>query len=409
MEGMACIFPSLEDVYANFGLFYDLLGYEAVSNFLYRAHFQEAEGRPIRIHAFRSSLRHPNSRRLITNNKLSNDLDRVMSSFFQRLKGDDDPELLIDCFVTTKESHIADERLARISEDLVGKIQSLDTANGEQLTELIDRVKQTQRNEFVILVGTKGAGKSTFIDRFFYQVLPRPLLKECVIAKINLGDSKGDEASITTWLDQRLLEKLEAKLFNNYSATFDDLKAMFFDEYKRLSNFSLRPLYERDKEAFQIEFGKHVEKRREERPHEYIQRLVRHIVQMRRKVPCIIFDNADHFTIEFQERVFQYARSIYESELCLVIMPITDRTSWQLSHEGALCSFENVSLFLPTPEPKKVLMKRVEFLEMKLAEEKKTSGRGYFLSRGISLTIENLTAFTAALQTIFLKTGETSL
>ena len=128
-------------------------------------------------------------------------------------------------------------------------------------------------------------------------------------------------------------------------------------------------------------------------------------MRVRRKLPCIVFDNADHFTIEFQERVFQYARSIYEKQLCLIIMPITDRTSWHLSREGALRSFESASLFLPIPSPRKILERRIEFLGLKLADERRESGRGYFVGRGIHLSLEDLTAFTAALQSVFLRTG----
>ncbi len=408
MEGMAFVFPSLDAVHSNFALFYDLLSYEAVTEFRYRAHFQEAEGRPIRTHAFRAPLRSLDSKRLLTHSRLSNDLDRVMTSFFRRLSGDDDPELLAKCFVVTRESQTADERLARISEDLASQIRSLNTASGEQLTELVERVRTTQRNEFVLLVGTKGAGKSTFIDRFFRYVLPRHLRGECIVARVNLKDSEGKESTVTEWLDQHLLESLEAEIFGEQGPTFEEIQGMFYDEYRRRSTGTLHFLYERDKDAFKINFGEHIERRREERPHEYIRRLITHIVGVRKKVPCLIFDNADHFTIEFQERVFQYARSLYESEVCLVILPITDRTSWQLSREGALRSFENESLFLPTPPPRTVLRKRVEFLDEKLAEERREPGRGYFIGRGISLSIENLTAFTAALQTIFLRTGEVS-
>lgn len=408
MAGMAFVFPTLDSVKEKFALFYDLLSYEAVKEFHYRAHFQEAEGRQIRAHIFRRALRDPNSRRLIAPDNLSSDMDRVMTSFFRRLSGDDDPDLLTQCFVVTRESRVADERLARISEDLIGRIRNLNTASAEQLTELIERVKATQRNEFVVIVGTKGAGKSTFIDRFFRHVLPKNLMEECIVARVNLADSEGDENQIATWLDQRLLEALETAIFNDQPPTFDELQGMFFDEYQRRSTGTLKYLYQRDKEEFKIDFGRHIERRREERPHEYIQRLVHHIVRSRKKIPCIVFDNADHFTVEFQERVFQYARSIYESEICFIIMPITDRTSWQLSREGALRSFESESLFLPTPSPKIVLMKRIEFLETKLAEEKREPGRGYFLGRGIPLSIDNLTAFTAALQAIFLRAGEVS-
>ena len=321
------------------------------------------------------------------------------------VSGDDDPNLLPLCFVVTKESQAADETLARISEDLIGRIKSLDTDNAEELQRLIERVKNTQRNEFVLIVGTKGAGKSTFIDRFFLHVLPKELRDDCIVAKINLADSEGNEKDVPNWLNQHLLKTLEDLIFENGAPTYEQLQGIFYDEYNRWRRGSYHYLYDRDREQFKIEFGKHIEQRREERQHEYIERLLSHIVRVRRKLPCIVFDNADHFTIEFQERVFQYARSIYEKQLCLIIMPITDKTSWHLSREGALRSFESASLFLPIPSPRKILERRIEFLGLKLADERRESGRGYFVGRGIHLSLEDLTAFTAALQSVFLRTG----
>ena len=129
MEGMGFVYPSLKDVIDNFSGFYDLLSYEAVQEYRYRAIFQEAEGRPIRTHNFRKALRNSESRRPMPSNSLANDLDRVMTSFFRRLSGDDDPELLVKCFVVTRESTIADQKIARISEDLIGTIRGLNTPN----------------------------------------------------------------------------------------------------------------------------------------------------------------------------------------------------------------------------------------------------------------------------------------
>lgn len=185
--GMAFVFNSLDDVQSKFKLFYDLLSYEAVQEFRYRSYFQEAEGRPIRSPLFRKALREPDSRRPLPHDNLATDLDRVMTSFFRRLSGDDDPDLLTNCFVVTRESNLADERLARISEDLIGRIRHVDTASGAELVSVLRRVQTTHKNEFVLIVGTKGSGKSTFIDRFFKQVLHKSLRDECVVAKVNLG------------------------------------------------------------------------------------------------------------------------------------------------------------------------------------------------------------------------------
>lgn len=408
LEGVAYVFTSLNAIENSFKLFYDLLSYESVSAFRYRAHFQEAEGQPIRRYSFNRSLRTQGSRRLINRGRLSGDIDRIMTSFFRRLTGDDDPDFLSDCFVVTRESEQADETLARISEDLVGRIRDLNTENADELTEVIQRVRSTQRNEFVLLVGTKGAGKSTFIERFFKSVLPNQILRECIICRINLGDNDGDENTVVDWLNRHLLVSLETSVFGDQAPSFNDIQGMFFDDYKRWSTGTLRHLYDSDKDLFRIEFGKSVEKKREERPNDYIQRLLTHVVRVRGKLPCIIFDNADHFTIEFQERVFQYARSVYESELCLVIMPITDRTSWHMSREGALRSFENESLYLPTPSPKRVLERRISFIRRKIHDERKEPGRRYFTTKGIHLSLDDLTKFSTVLHSVFLSDNSIS-
>lgn len=105
-DGMAFVFPSLIDVQHEFKRFYDLLSYDSVREFLYRIMFQEAEGRPIRSHQVRKPLRTPQSRRFLQQDPLATDIDRVMTSFFRRLSGDDDPDMILKCFVVTKESSI---------------------------------------------------------------------------------------------------------------------------------------------------------------------------------------------------------------------------------------------------------------------------------------------------------------
>jgi len=409
LEGLAFVFPSLHAVQDTFKLFYDLLSRQPVVELRYRAHFQEAEGQPIRARAFSKVLREQHQLHPLQSTTLAADLDRIMQSFFLRLAGDKDPGMLLNCFVTTRESQIAEEKIARISEDLVGRIRNLDTHSGEKLSELIHKVQITHLNEFVLLIGTKGAGKSTFIERFFKLVLDPEIKKECILIHVDLKAFEGADDRVIDWLDQILLQKTEKAIFDEAPPSYEEIQGMFFDEYTRWSKGTFKHLYESDKNQFKIEFGRHIEKRREDRPHEYICRLMENIVNSRKKAPCIVFDNADHFSIQFQEKVFQYARSIYETTVCLVIMPITDKTSWQLSRQGALQSFETVSLYLPTPEPKTVLEQRIKYLESKVTDDNEERGRGYFLSYGIKLDLNHLKAFTHCLQHVFLETGKASM
>ena len=208
-------------------------------------------------------------------------------------------------------------------------------------------------------------------------------------------------------MDRHFLEAAEQAVFSDRDPNYDELRGMYYREYDRWKDGAYKYLHDSDPNGFKIEFGKHMEKRREERPHEYIVNLLHRIVHSDGKVPCLVFDNADHFTIEFQDRVFQYAYSLYKEILSLVMVPITDKTSWQLSRQGALQSFFFESYFLPTPPAEVVLKKRVEYIEIKIKDEEKPErGRGYFFGRGLELSIEDLRGFTSSVQAVFINTGE---
>jgi GTPase SAR1 family protein len=399
-DGCAVVFDSLEGIKNEFKLFFDLLSYEALKDYRYRAIFQEFEGITIRTKTEKHQLVYEGNIRMLERTEHSYDFDRIMNVFFSKLIGDDDPNLLVECFVHSKESEYAEKELLRVSEELVKRMRTLDTSDGALLVELIDRVKQSSRHEFVIIVGGKGAGKSTFVERFFKNVLPKGIQEECVVIKINLALSEGKEETIVDWLNTSLLEETERVLFNG-TPTYEQLQGIFYHEYERLSKGPWKHLYEKDKDQFKVDFGKHIEGRRENKSNEHIKRLIGDITKSRKKVPCIIFDNTDHFSITFQEKVFQYARSIYEKEVCLIIIPITEKTSWQLSKEGAFQSFENENLYLPTPSPKKIIERRIAYIDAKVKYELREKG-DYFTSKGIRLKISDLSAFVASLQKILL-------
>jgi len=406
-EGMAFVFSNLVDVGAKFALFHSLLSYDAASRFDFRPYFQEAEGQPIRTSAFHKSLRPPGTARFLPSGALAADIDKLMASFFERLTGDQDPDLVDLCFVETAESQHADRQLAKIAEDIVSRVQSLETGRGDALTAVIARVQETKRHEFVLIVGTKGAGKSTFISRFFGLVLPSRIAALCVVVRVDLKNSPGDAAGVVPWLDAELLDAAETELFPQ-GPNFSEIEGMFFDEYTRLRKGPWAALYVSDKTQFQIRFGEMVENMRRDRRNDYIQGLIRNVVNSRKKLPVIVFDNADHFDIDFQQKVYQYARAIYERAVCLVVLPITDRTSWQLSKHGALQSFEHEALFLPTPPTDDIIRKRIEFIERRITTERERPEDRYFVQRGISLRVNDLTAFTRSLQRVFLQTSDTS-
>lgn len=413
MDNLACVFGSLDSVVTKFKEFYELLSYECVQGNTFRAIFRQAEGQPIRQRTVKVAARPLDSRELVKSDKLHGDLEKIMHTFFRDLDPMQDAEARRKCFVTTSESDAAEKGLERISEELRDKVNELDTSESTELTEIIQRVKESQKHELVLLVGTKGAGKTTFIDRFFADVLPSAIRDQCVVVRLDLSRSGGSEDQIGSWIDEHFLIALEEAAFPSGHPTYDEIVGMCIGEYKRWSEGHKKYLYETDKAKFKDQFGEHIEKYfRQDRPRKYIIHLLFHIIRNHKKVPCVVFDNADHFDVKFQEAAFNYAHSICTESICLMILPITDTTSWQLPKQGPMQSFYTDSFFLPTPPTELIIRRRIEYIEMRVAEEQAASGKkpqagtGYFLSRNLRLEIDNIDGFAACLQTVFIKTGQ---
>lgn len=411
LEGKGFVFSSLESICDNFQKFYDLLNATSVFHLIFRGEFQNAEGIPVRDLSFFASPRNPDSKSLLDRGKFAADFDAIMSAFFERLKGDQDPDMIQKCFVVTPESNLAEEKLLRIAADLSEKMINLNPKTGEELVDLIENVKLTHKNRFILLVGNKGAGKSTFIDRFFRFILPKDLSEHIKVLRVDLSKNSGDVSQVLNWLDRELLtvtEKVVIESERGKDGWDEYVGKIFFADYQRWSTTTMKHLYENDRSAFKIEFGRHIENTREDRPNDYIRKMIFYLTKSHHKIPCLIFDNTDHFSIQFQEVIFQYARALYENEFCIAIMPITDKTSWQLSKQGALQSFESESLFLPVPRPEKVIERRTAYLIEKLDDSNVTNREQYFLNKGIRLNLNEIGKFASNLNKIFVESPSIS-
>ena len=120
LDGKGFIFRSLSDIELHFRAFFDLVSKSAVDSLRYRGDFQKAEGTPIRDLSFLKSPRNAASKRLLPRGEFATDFDALMASFFERLKGDQDADMIQKCFVVTPESQLADEKLSRIASVIKG-------------------------------------------------------------------------------------------------------------------------------------------------------------------------------------------------------------------------------------------------------------------------------------------------
>ena len=407
-KGKAIVFPGLDAVQENFAEFYDLFSRQGLMQRLYLVRINQREGLSIRLADKLESVVNPNEIKLLLKSPLSKDLEAVFQGFFSTISSDEDLDMLAHCFVESKESREADISLAKITENLINRVDLVKSQKGNELESHLREAVELHRGDFVLIIGSKGAGKSTFIDRFFRLVVDSSLRKRCLLVRVDLADSDGDIEAVSGWLTDRVVREIERGLFKNGNPKYEELQGIFYSEYLRWKIGEHKFLYKRDRLAFKEKFGQYVEDLIRNQRNRYIQRLLEDAVASRRLMPCIIFDNTDHFPQPFQERVFQFAQSIHRAVLSFIICPITDRTIWQLSKSGPLQSYNSTALYLPVPSTKDVLQKRINYLKVKLDKSHEGDARNYFLSKGIRLKIKDLQAFAKCIDEVFVRTDYVS-
>ena len=210
---------------------------------------------------------------------LAFDLDQVFSSYFSTLEGQGDEDLVINCFVETNESRVADFSLEKITANVLGNIVNVTTTVDEGLKTLIVGAITADVGETVFIVGPTGAGKTTFLDRFFKRTLSRAVRDLCVIVRVNALDASGDDQTSVSWMTNTIIKSIEGQLFEDGNPEWNDLQALYQGEYIRRSKGVDALLYQRDKDAFKEKFGLYMDQQVEKDREGYLTRLLQDVVR----------------------------------------------------------------------------------------------------------------------------------
>lgn len=399
----AVVFPSLNAVAAKFPMFYELLGQVPTSKKLYNKLFDELHNARILLS---SPLVAPIEKSNIYRQQKSNlafQLEPVFDSFFSRMTGEEDQDLIVECFVETRESRIADHSLEKMTARVLGNISSEERDLESQLSEYLSKAVELDAGESVFIVGPTGAGKSTFVERFFKKTLEDETRSRCLPVRLNFLEASGSLEAALRWVTETLIGQLEAAIYTDGVASWEALRGLYFSDYQRQSQGVYAKLYERDKGEFHEKFGEFMAKKVEEDREGYLKRLLSDIVRSRTKLPIIIADNTDEFTPEFKEAIFQYVQSLrVHAKHCIIIFPITDKSAWSFTKTDIYSIYQSKSFYLPTPPPREVFRRRISYLEGKLKpEDNSFSNNKYLTDRGITVSISNLESFAKVIEDSF--------
>lgn len=412
-EKEAFVFPSLDAIENSFSIFYELLAYEQFSKKTYNLLFDEIHNNRQNLSTPLKAPIEPEEIKILPKSPIAFDLEKIFNGFFTQLIGEQNSEIMAECFVESNESRIADYSLEKITTSILNNLPKDNNKIGSELSELIRGNVQAQlpsdSDMSVFIVGPTGSGKTTYIERFFSKILPSTTRDSCLIVNINSLDATGDDTTTTMWITEAIIGTLESKLFSEGYPEYRDLQGMYFSVYRRMASGYLKKIYENDRATFDEKFAEFLESEVKSNREGYLTNLLHFSIHNRKKLPIIIVDNTDEFTLEFKTKVFQLCNSYRRNvKYCMLMFPVTDKSAWSFSKTDIFTIHQSKSFFLPTPSPREVFRKRIDYLNRKLVMADITEKKEYLTNNGIRIELKDVTRFAQVLEDVFVENNFTA-
>ncbi len=244
----------------------------------------------------------------------------------------------------------------------------------EIVTALRDHKKL--ENQILLLVGSVGAGKSTFVDYLSMSALPTALREQTVWLRLNLNNAPLSVDRAYEWTAQTIVEEFRD---NFADIDFDELEILNKLFSRELSAFVRGPLAVLDPSS--VEYRVRLSDRIAELQSDNVslaKAMSRYLCQSPNRLLVVVLDNCDKRNRDDQLTMFQLAQWVQSEFHCLVVLPIRDVTFDRHRNEPPLDTALKQFVFRIEPPPfSDVLQARVR---LALDEIARNAGEANMLS-----------------------------
>lgn len=310
----------------------------------------------------------------VKNNILSSSLKPIVDKYF----GDfniDNIDFLNECYINDREYTNAYTGMRNKLKDSLtpyfenkGIQDFIDDNKGGDFGNQIEKyLKKVESEEVLILFGSKGAGKSTFIKKLFFANVPDYLKNNSIPIIVDMlkVPLKGKNLNEEIWrfivekLDiDNILKSSRDKLIDTLykdiyeTALIQDLYG--FDEKSEIFNQKLNSLL--------VEWKKNLI---------LTAKSLRNYWIKKSKGIVIVIDNTDQFEEIMQDECFTIAQEISNKLQCLSIISMREERYYKSTIHGTLDAFQNNGFHITAPSPEKVFLKRIKYILSFLENDEK--------------------------------------
>lgn len=361
LEGNAIVFKSADDIKGSFLDFWNFFARPAVEQRRFKQLLVGKEKRPIPSKLSRHLQGYPGVQR---RNSLQIDLQIVAEIVLEDLAKAEElnKEFLKICYCESGalsqyalvSKRILETRynaLFEASDDPAVTPVSSDEAEINVLAESLSKRP-------ILLIGSVGAGKSSFINYFTEIVSPR-LKDRSIIIKINLGNT----ATLALSLRELVLSEIDRQLLEDHKFDCTEagvMKGIYRREVLRFERTLEGQQAKGDPEVYAAKLTAYLNAAALNKE-DHLRRALDFLSKSHRKQIIIIIDNADQRNDVTQQEAFLIAQELSETWGLVVFVALRPETFHRSIRSGSLSGYHPKAFSIAPPRIDRVMDRRIEF------------------------------------------------
>jgi hypothetical protein len=366
-RGRVVIFNGVEDIEARFVEFWELLSKTSVeSNSLQRA-FQDGGGPSVQfgrvadqIHAYKEK---------VTRNRLSEDLEPLITEYMGEIADEASREKLKNLFVRSRELNaVLDAVGVRMSMSVsqtvrhTGRVIEPTTVRDlkAQIEEKVRRhVNIPKRGEVVLLLGRVGSGKTTFVTHFL-QIDSADLFEKHLLVLLDFRLLERGGSVHKFFYEHLRVALAENEIFMKVSSK--ELRRIYAPEIRELTVGPLAVLQRQNAKRYEEKIADYLVERFNDSETHY-PRVLRFLAD-KLSIRCfLLFDNVDQHDFTLQQEIFQFAHSFSGKCHAFSIVTMWEETYLRSNQTGGILSaYQNIAYRLPSTSVVDIISRRLEFV-----------------------------------------------
>ncbi|NVJ63787.1 MAG: hypothetical protein HWD84_06105 [Flavobacteriaceae bacterium] len=326
--------------------------------------------------------------------KLTPIIEDIFGEVFSEEK-DDDEEFIKKCFVSNVEILKNKDEIQKLFEDKAPPLEEVIPAVNSQSikTQIKDdinndeiSIKKLVPPKPIVVIGSKGSGKTTFINHLFKYDLNESEISDhfTVYADFRRFYELGNDINSSN-IAKHILDTLYDKYVDLSLHSLKVLVRIYIKEIKRNDESIWQYEKENNQETYNQKLSQFLTSKKDD-SFNHLCMLSQYLIRERRKRLLVIIDNGDQFDDSIQKQIFLFSHALAKSALCGAVISLREGYYYKWRNSPPFDAYVSHVYHVTAPRYTEVLQKRLDFALSKIEVDGKTSG---VTESGFSVQIDN--------------------